>query len=148
MRGTRTLVRPLRIIVLTAVAVTLIPMVVPQVAPSFSPKIAFAANCVQQPNDANCDGQDPVASGCNNNTVPIASARIYFNSNPTLGQIGVVYVEYSRTCKTKWAQTYNYSSPPDRVLADNAHLRRQGRGIGQVAPIRQYSRPWYMRRWA
>jgi len=51
--------------------------------------------CQANPNDANCDGVDPEASGCAADAYTVASAT---------GQAGTVDLRYSPSCKTNWGR--------------------------------------------
>jgi hypothetical protein len=65
----------------------------------FPTSIAHAASaCQTSPSDANCDGQDSVATGCGNDGVTLASVAV---------GTGTVAVRYSPTCKSAWAHTTN-----------------------------------------
>jgi len=63
---------------------------------------AYAASaCQTTPSDANCDGQDPVATGCGSDGTTLITASI---------GTGTVAVRYSPTCKSAWAHTTNGTS--------------------------------------
>ncbi len=67
---------------------------------SFLPgHVAHAASaCQTSPSDANCNGQDPVATGCGTDGTTLLSIPV---------STGTVAVRYSPTCKSAWAHTTN-----------------------------------------
>lgn len=57
-----------------------------------------ASACQTAPSNANCNGQDPVATGCGNDGTTLLSIAL---------NTGTVAVRYSPTCKSAWAHTTN-----------------------------------------
>jgi hypothetical protein len=65
----------------------------------FSNHVAYAASaCQTSPSDANCNGQDPTATGCGADGTTLTSIAV---------GTGTVAVRYSPTCKSAWAHTTN-----------------------------------------
>lgn len=65
----------------------------------FPATMAHASSACQiSPSDANCNGQDPVTTGCGNDGITLLSI--------SLGT-GKVAIRYSPTCKSAWGHTTN-----------------------------------------
>lgn len=88
--------------------------------PTASAAVRPAVSCSQ----FGCDGQDPVASGCSNTAVTVASANIWnFDQTVLLGRVDM---RWSNACHTNWARTVSFVNPgePDAVIfrpGDGAH---------------------------
>jgi hypothetical protein len=67
------------------------------VLPALSAAPAYAATC----SGYGCDGQDPLASGCNTGAYTVASAPITYQGVT----YGTVELRWSPTCQTNWART-------------------------------------------
>jgi hypothetical protein len=66
---------------------------------------ASAAGC----SGFGCDGQDPVATGCANSAVTVASVNIWnWNQSVLLGRVDM---RWSNSCHTNWARTVSYVNP-------------------------------------
>ncbi len=101
MNRKQTLSRFTAIAALSAAGLAALPIALPLGASFFAPQVAFADSCFSNPNETNCNYQDPGATGCNGATITqiLASAPIT--------NVGSVYVMYSTQCQTKWARVNN-----------------------------------------
>ena len=95
------------------VVVPAVPVDVAPVAPERSGEGAgILASCKASPSDANCNGKDPDATGCNADSTTIESLDIYgvyTGSGVPAGIVGKVVLRYSPLCKSMWARTTGYS---------------------------------------
>lgn len=71
-----------------------------------------------------CSGKDPMATGCANDAVVVASKDT---------GSAVLQVRWSPTCKTNWARLYVY---PTRSLAGGRIVARQSTGYEQWADFK------------
>src|SRR5712691_58058 len=61
--------------------------------------VAHAASaCQTSPSDANCNGQDPVATGCGSDGTTLRTINV---------GTGTVAIRFSLTCLSAWAHTTN-----------------------------------------
>jgi hypothetical protein len=84
-------------------------------ASALAPHAALADpgnTCLKYPNVFDCDGTDPVRTGCDVGAVAVTAPVNYYDpgsGRPTGGSAGTVYNWYSPTCGTNWSEfrTYN-----------------------------------------
>lgn len=70
-----------------------------------------------------CSGRDPMATGCANDAVTVASADLGW---------GELDLRWSPTCKTNWARIYVY---PTKTLGPGYVTAEQSTGYTQTGPI-------------
>lgn len=90
-----------------------------------SAQAAMTSSCMQNPNDTNCNGQDPVTSGCGADGVTLTSIA--------LGTNGTVAVRYSSTCHSAWAHAVSSIG----VTTIQATIGRKSDGRSYSTPFLQ-----------
>jgi hypothetical protein len=83
-------------------------------AASIKPAYVPPTACKAHPSPANCNGQDPDATGCSADAVALASAAIT-GSFAGITDFGKVVVKYSPSCHSSWARMVSSFGYPGNV---------------------------------
>jgi hypothetical protein len=97
---------------------------------------AEAATC----SGSSCNGQDPVATGCSSDAYGVKSREFVDETSMILGTI---YVLYSPTCQTVWAEVYANFTSTNWISAhiDGGYVRTLYGDASVVSPMSQTSSP-------
>jgi len=60
--------------------------------------------CYNQPNNANCNGDNPQTSGCSADAYTVANATVYIKDDISGANDGKVELRYSPHCGTNWSR--------------------------------------------
>jgi hypothetical protein len=102
---------------------------------------AAAATCATAPSRANCDGQDPMVTGCADDAVTIHRATTYLR-NAAGTPLARVELRWSPRCQTNWVRaTALNSSTRDMQVAlwrCDTNVAAQCRATGSVDTIADF----------
>ena len=59
--------------------------------------------CANNPNDANCNGQDPINQGCNADAYTVSNGTVNIKDSQNT-VIGYIELRYSNKCKSNWTR--------------------------------------------